>query len=88
MYKAIKSFRDLQDNNYRYHAGDIFPRKGAKVSDERIAELSTSSNRKGEPVIVEVLEETPIETAVVNEEIKEKPAPKKKSSGRKKTNAK
>ena len=88
MYKAIKSFRDLQDNNYRYHVGDIFPHKGAKVSDERIAELSTSSNRRGEPVIVEVLEEAPVETVIVNKEIKEKPAPKKKGGGRKKTDAK
>lgn len=78
MYRAIKSFRDLQDNNYLYQAGDIFPRKGMEVSVERIEELSTDKNRRGEPMI-----------EVVVEEVKEvKTAAKKKSGGRKKADAK
>lgn len=71
MYKALKTFRDLQDNAYKYQAGDIFPREGLSVSDERIEELSTSNNRRGEPMI-EKLDET------------KKPA-SKKTGGRKKT---
>ena len=77
MYKAIKGFRDLQDNSYLYQAGDTFPRDGIKVSAKRIEELSTSNNRRGEPMIVEVEAEAK----------EEKPAAKK-SSGRKKSNAK
>ena len=54
MYKVINAFTDLQDGNTIYHSGDIYPRKGASVTDERIAELSTSANRLGYPLIAEV----------------------------------
>lgn len=84
-YKAIVSFTDLQDNNYRYVAGDIFPRDGVEVSAERLESLLTTSNRRNEPMIVEV--EDNVETVIVNEEANEKPAQKKavaKKSGRKK----
>lgn len=58
MYKAVRYFTDLQDNNYPYKAGDTFPRKGLDVTAERLEELSTSKNRRGIPVIEEVKEET------------------------------
>ena len=74
-YRAVTTFTDLQDNNHMYQAGDLFPRKGFKVSDERLVELSTDKNRRHKPVIEEVLEEKA-----------EKPAPKK--GGRKKTDVK
>ena len=51
MYKALVYFKDLQDNRYAYNAGDVYPRKGLEVSEERIAELSGSNNRMGKPVI-------------------------------------
>lgn len=54
MYKVINAFTDLRDGNTIYHSGDIYPRKGASVTDERIAELSTSANRLGYPLIAEV----------------------------------
>ena len=54
MYKVINAFTDLQDDCAVYHTGDIYPRKGASVSEERIAELSTSANRLGFPLIAEV----------------------------------
>ena len=54
MYKVINAFTDLQDNCAVYHTGDIYPRKGASVSDERIAELSTAANKLGYPLIAEV----------------------------------
>ena len=54
MYKVINAFTDLQDNFAVYHTGDIYPRNGASVSDERIAELSTAANRLGYPLIAEV----------------------------------
>ena len=78
MYRVIKNFRDLQDNNSLYQAGDIFPRDGMKVSAKRIEELITDKNRRGEPMI-----------ELVDEEVKEeKPVAKKKGGGRKKVDAK
>ena len=56
MYKVIKSFTDLQDNNYAYYVGDTFPHKGAEVGAERIAELASDKNRLGVPLIEEVAE--------------------------------
>lgn len=37
--------------------GDIFPREGVKVADERLAELSGSDNKRGIPLIEKVEEE-------------------------------
>ena len=56
MYKVIKSFYDLQDNNYAYCVGDAFPRNGVEVGDERIAELASDKNLQGAPLIEEVAE--------------------------------
>lgn len=54
MYKVIKSFTDLQDNNYAYYVGDTFPHDGVEVDAERIAELASDKNRLGVPLIEEV----------------------------------
>ena len=56
MYKVIKSFTDLQDNNYAYYVGDTFPRNGVEVGAERIAELSSDKNLQGVPLIEEIAE--------------------------------
>lgn len=56
MYKVIKYFTDLQDNNYAYYVGDTFPRNGVEVGAERIAELASDKNRLGVPLIEEVVE--------------------------------
>ena len=56
MYKVIKSFTDLQDNNYAYYVGDTFPHNGVDVDAERIAELASDKNRRGVPLIEEVAE--------------------------------
>ena len=56
MYKVIKYFTDLQDNNYAYYVGDTFPRNGVEVVAERIAELSSDKNLQGVPLIEEVVE--------------------------------
>lgn len=53
MYKVIVKFTDLQDGNRAYNVGDIFPRVGLKVTDERIAELASDKNRRGLPLIKE-----------------------------------
>ena len=56
MYKVIKYFTDLQDNNYAYYVGDTFPHHGVEVGAERIAELSSDKNLQGVPLIEEVVE--------------------------------
>ena len=56
MYKVIKSFTDLQDNNYAYYVGDTFPRNGVEVGAERVAELSSDKNLQGVPLIEEIVE--------------------------------
>ena len=56
MYKVIKSFTDLQDNNYAYYVGDTFPYNGVEVDAERIAELASYKNRLGVPLIEEIAE--------------------------------
>jgi len=57
-FKVQAYFTDLQDNEHVYHTGDIFPREGLEVSDERIAELSSNQNKRGVPLIVKIMDET------------------------------
>ena len=56
MYKVIKSFTDLKDNNHAYYVGDTFPRNGVEVGSERVAELSSDKNLQGVALIEEVVE--------------------------------
>lgn len=53
MYRVVKEFYDLTDGFFAYLPGDVFPRKGIEVSQERLDYLAGSWNRLGEPVIVE-----------------------------------
>ena len=63
MYKVIKFFVDIQDNNQPYNVGDTFPRKGFEVSEERLAELASDKNRQGVPLIELVAETAPKKAA-------------------------
>ena len=56
MYRVIKAFTDLKDNNHAYSVGDKFPHDGVEVDAERIAELASDKNRRGVPLIEEVEE--------------------------------
>ena len=56
MYKVIKSFYDLKDNNHVYSVGDTFPHNGVEVGAERIAELASDKNLQGVPLIEEITE--------------------------------
>lgn len=56
-YKVINYFTDLQDDNHEYNLGDVFPRSGKQVSEERLTELSNTSNRQGKPLIERVDEQ-------------------------------
>ena len=59
MYKVIEFFTDLQDNDHPYNVGDVFPRKGLTVSENRLAELAGEDNKQGKPLIVEVKQPKP-----------------------------
>ena len=65
MYKVIKHFTDMQDNNYAYDPTDpsrnTYPRKGLNVLQSRINELASNKNRQGVPLIEEIpdIEEKP-----------------------------
>lgn len=63
MYIVIKDFVDLHDNDYRYHAGDEFPRAGIRVEKSRMNALSSTENRRGIPLIQEILLEGNAEDA-------------------------
>lgn len=83
MHKVIKEFTDNQDKGHPYKVGDLFPRDGLEVSQERINQLATSNNLQGVPLIVkeelakinEVLEKANVEDIV---EVVEKQVKKKK----------
>ena len=49
-----KPWVDLQDNKYKYKQGDVYPREGLEVSEERIKELSGINNLLGEVLIQKV----------------------------------
>lgn len=59
IYKVIKFFTDLNDNDHPYNEGDTFPRSGVTVTAERLQELSNSDNRQGVPLIKSVEEKKP-----------------------------
>ena len=62
MYKVIRFFTDIQDNDRAYNVGDVFPHKdcGYPVTEMRLAELASRNNLQKTPLIryVEVKEET------------------------------
>ena len=51
MYRVLHFFTDKQDDNHAYNVGDIFPRAGKVVSEERIIELATDQNAQHWPLI-------------------------------------
>ena len=55
-YKVIEYFEDLKDNGRPYNVGDVFPVDGNTVTDERIAELASTQNRRRIPLIEEIKE--------------------------------
>lgn len=68
-YRSIRVWRDLTDGHL-YQAGETFPRKGVKVSLDRLSALESGNNMAGFPLIERVGE--PEEKPEVAEEA-EKP---------------
>ena len=57
-FVAIQDFKDLLDKDKIYYKGDRYPKPVNKiVSDERLEQLLTHTNKQGRPVIEEVKEE-------------------------------
>lgn len=46
MFKVIKDFTDLEDNNHLYSKGDIFPFEKKEIKAERIDELTSKKNKR------------------------------------------
>ncbi|MDD3338437.1 MAG: hypothetical protein PHS82_06220 [Lachnospiraceae bacterium] len=57
MYRVVKFFTDLHDNEHPYNVGDEYPREGVEVTTDRVNELSGSDNAQHVPLIEEVVEE-------------------------------
>ena len=80
MFRVIKLFTDLQDDNYKYEVGDEYPRLGLKPSLARIEELKGSDNKQHTPLIEEI-EDLKADTEEKTEE-KPKKATRKKSTSK------
>lgn len=48
---VYKAWKDMEDENYLYKKGDIYPREGLKPTKKRIKELSSKNNKIGEILI-------------------------------------
>lgn len=64
MFKVIKEFRDLQDNDYIYEVNDIYPHDNREVPVERIEELAGKKNKIGRRLIQKLKDEELIELAL------------------------
>lgn len=53
-YKVLRFFNDLQDSEYYYETGSVYPRDGLNPSQNRIDELASAENKQGIPLIEEI----------------------------------
>lgn len=72
-YICKVNFCDMEDNNYVYHAGDKYPRKGYAPAEHRIKQLLSAANALGMSAIA--IEQKVAENAEKKAETK--PADKK-----------
>lgn len=56
-YKVLRFFNDLQDDNYYYETGSVYPRDGLNPSQERVDELASADNKQGIPLIEPIVEQ-------------------------------
>lgn len=84
MYRVIAYFTDIQDGGHAYNVGDIFPREGVTVSDQRLKELSGAENKRGK-ALIEAVKSKKAEAEPVAEQAEpaeEQEQPKKKRTKR------
>lgn len=65
MYEVIAPFTDLRDYDHPYNVGDVFPRQGVVVDQNRLDELASIHNRQRKPLIRLVDEGTSTATPTV-----------------------
>ena len=70
MYRVVRHFTDLLDNNHKYTEGDVYPREGYTPSEDRIFALSTSANKQ-RTVLIEAIAESTDTTEDVAETVAE-----------------
>lgn len=68
MYRVVRHFTDLLDNNHKYTEGDVYPREGYTPSEDRIFALSTSANKQ-RTVLIEAIAESADTTEDVAETV-------------------
>ena len=56
-YKVLRFFNDLQDENYYYETGSVYPRDGLNPSQNRIDELASADNKQGIPRMEPIVEQ-------------------------------
>lgn len=79
MFVVVTDFTDRIDKHI-YRAGDEYPRPGVDVSEERVAELTSTDNLRGE-VLIKAVQKGKIQPVAGETEKADKSvAPKKKQS--------
>lgn len=68
-YEVIKKFKDIQTGHI-YEIGDKYPHKG-RLTKTRIAELASTKNKIGEPLIRVIEQEEKTDDSGENEPLKE-----------------
>lgn len=76
-YVVIQSFTD-KDSQIHYAVGDRYPRRGF-ASKSRVAELSTTNNKRGIALIAEKPLEKKADEEIKKEEVVKEPVQEKKS---------
>lgn len=78
-YVVVTDFTDKNDKHI-YRVGDEFPHSGADVSAERVAELTSKDNMRGE-VLIKALHEGKIQPEKEEtDKVEEAVVPKKKTA--------
>lgn len=80
-FLVIAPFVDLEDGHHMYRKGDVYPREGLKVSEERIMQLLSNQNKARKSFIERVAEPITEKISVVDATTEQ---PKKKRTKRSK----
>lgn len=66
-FLVIAPFVDLEDGHHMYRVGDIYPRAGLNVSEERIMQLLSTQNKAHKSFLERIAEQTDEESSAVAE---------------------
>ena len=83
-YEVLEYFTDLQDGNYEYKVGDVYPHAGYTPTEKRINDLASDNNVRNHPIIKAISDKTEtletVETSAVEESAEEKPKKRNKKA--------